>query len=343
MKTSVKEIINKYEEQEWFNSDSRLGLRAQGACESEGNINSVRLLLDVARKINPAPTEFISELEEYLASCEEEKVQESSQDKKYFQEGKTDSPIEAPVPQVTSYKEIKSYIIPTGTELEIHPEADEYPMQTDEELAGLCEDINSNGVRIPILILQGKILDGRNRYKACMTLGLPIPAKEVDIAEDDVKDYALSLNLSRRHLNSGQRAVMALRDWGEVEKKSEERMLGKRPCGKNSTGGKTIEILAKRYQTNSKYIQWAKEIQDKKPELLDDIFNKRKNISNVHAALKSKSSSAPRNMPKVNIPVFVFQKLIEAQSRNKKEVEELMPHMPKYAQDIVQRVLGKRG
>ena len=50
--------------------------------------------------------------------------------------------------------------------LELHPLADLFPMMTDEELDELGEDMLKLGQREPIWLYEGKILDGRNRYRA---------------------------------------------------------------------------------------------------------------------------------------------------------------------------------
>lgn len=52
-------------------------------------------------------------------------------------------------------------------EYENHPLANLFPMMGDEELKVLIEDHRKNGQRNPITTYEGKILDGRNRFRAC--------------------------------------------------------------------------------------------------------------------------------------------------------------------------------
>ncbi|NDB70204.1 MAG: plasmid replication/partition related protein, partial [Methylocystaceae bacterium] len=56
-------------------------------------------------------------------------------------------------------------------EYEFHPIADLFPLIEGEEFEALCADIKKNGLRQNIMIYQGKILDGRNRYRACKAVG----------------------------------------------------------------------------------------------------------------------------------------------------------------------------
>ena len=109
--------------------------------------------------------------------------------------------------------------------MEFHPIANIFPMMGDEELGELADDIVENLLHQPIVIYEGKILDGRNRYRAwCDSCGadeLPreyfedikiYPSGEpavTDYEGDDPLSYVLSLNLHRRHLTASQRAALA--------------------------------------------------------------------------------------------------------------------------------------
>lgn len=92
--------------------------------------------------------------------------------------------------------------------MEFHPAANIFPMMTGDDYRALIEDMRQNGQREPITLYDGMILDGRNRYGACLEIGLEPVYREWD-GDGDPIDYVLSLNLHRRHLNETQRAVIA--------------------------------------------------------------------------------------------------------------------------------------
>jgi N6-adenosine-specific RNA methylase IME4/ParB-like chromosome segregation protein Spo0J len=91
----------------------------------------------------------------------------------------------------------------------VHTAANLFPLMDDAAFDELVEDMSANGQREPITLYQGKILDGRNRARACERLGLVPVLRRWD--GDDPTAYVLSLNLARRHLTESQRAMVAAR------------------------------------------------------------------------------------------------------------------------------------
>ena len=92
---------------------------------------------------------------------------------------------------------------------EIHPAAELFPLINGEEFAALVADIKENGLLEPVwLTADGVLLDGRNRARACAEAGVKIATRTY--AGDDPVGFVVSLNLTRRHLTTGQRAMLAL-------------------------------------------------------------------------------------------------------------------------------------
>jgi ParB-like chromosome segregation protein Spo0J len=93
-------------------------------------------------------------------------------------------------------------------QFEIHPAATLFPMMTEEEYQGLKKDIEENGQREDIVVWCGKLIDGRNRLRACQELQRQPQISELDYDQDPWK-YVISHNLHRRHLTTTQRAAVA--------------------------------------------------------------------------------------------------------------------------------------
>jgi hypothetical protein len=92
-------------------------------------------------------------------------------------------------------------------EYEFHPLANIFPMMTDEETEALADDMLEHGQRESIALYDGKILDGRNRYRACRLKG--IEPRFIEQRPADPAAFVASANLHRRHLDASQRAMIA--------------------------------------------------------------------------------------------------------------------------------------
>jgi hypothetical protein len=86
------------------------------------------------------------------------------------------------------------------------------PPHTQEEFKELKEDIRKNKLQSPIMTYEGKILDGRGRYNACVELakdGVETNFRTDVYTGPDPRRYVVSANVKRRHLNESQRAMIA--------------------------------------------------------------------------------------------------------------------------------------
>lgn len=92
--------------------------------------------------------------------------------------------------------------------MKTHPAAKIFPALEGEPFRELVEDIRSNGLLEPIVLLDGLVLDGRTRLRACKAAGLEPRFKKYD-GELDPIEYVRSKNLHRRHLSASQRAAAA--------------------------------------------------------------------------------------------------------------------------------------
>ena len=120
--------------------------------------------------------------------------------------------------------------------LPCHPLAETFPAIEGDDFAELVEDIRENGLREPIVVLENAILDGRNRYRALISLaesgalrgagwgayeGEPLCQEDLlpadvswfqrysPMVSGDPISYVCSKNLRRRHLDASQRGLIA--------------------------------------------------------------------------------------------------------------------------------------
>ena len=98
-----------------------------------------------------------------------------------------------------------------ATTYPLHPAAEIFPVMDEAAFAALVADIAAHGQREPILVLDGQVIDGRHRLRACEQLGLEPLVRQVSADDGDPFGLVVSLNLHRRHLSEGQRAIIAAR------------------------------------------------------------------------------------------------------------------------------------
>ena len=96
--------------------------------------------------------------------------------------------------------------------LRFHAIAEMFPLMEGREFDNLVADVKANGVREPVWIYEGQILDGRNRWRACEEAGVPLADRpRRPYIGDDPLRFVVSLNLHRRHLAESQRALVGRR------------------------------------------------------------------------------------------------------------------------------------
>jgi hypothetical protein len=98
--------------------------------------------------------------------------------------------------------------------LPIHPAAELFPLMSQEELRELGEDIKAKGtIHHPIVLYQGKLLDGRNRLDAMEMVGFDFDFERGHAVHHlhrstDPYEYVISASLHRRHLTAEQKRYL---------------------------------------------------------------------------------------------------------------------------------------
>lgn len=180
---------------------------------------------------------------------------------------------------------IESPVSDASKPLQSHPVADIFPMMSAAEFDALKADIAANGLLEAVwLHPDGRILDGRNRYRACCDLGITphFRAYAGRLDTSYLVQFVLSLNLKRRHLDSGQRAFVALEVERVLAEAARERMVAggiARQQGSQKIDypqesiGKAAAQAAAIVGTNRQYVSDAKRIQEQAPDLAKQVKN----------------------------------------------------------------------
>ena len=91
---------------------------------------------------------------------------------------------------------------------EYHELTSAFPLMNEQALKELAADIAANGLRDPIVLLDDKVLDGRNRIVACAMCDPPIDPDVIPfdalLHGDSPEAYIQSKNKCRRHLCAEQ-------------------------------------------------------------------------------------------------------------------------------------------
>jgi hypothetical protein len=149
-----------------------------------------------------------------------------------------------------------------------HEYANLFPMLPDAELQALSNDISANGLQTPITTLDGMILDGRNRHRACEIAGVD-PTFEEYLGGDPL-GFVVSHNLHRRHLTNGQRAMIAAR-LADLKHGGQGGTFNA-PIGALKSEGKTRDEAAAQMKIGRSSLDRAKKIQrDGIPELVEAV------------------------------------------------------------------------
>ena len=98
-------------------------------------------------------------------------------------------------------------------DLKAHPYAHIFPPmnQDDMSFGDFCESVKTQGIKVPIVLYKGQILDGRHRYYVYTQYPDDIELRTEEFTGNDEQalQFVLALNKDRRNLNESQRALAA--------------------------------------------------------------------------------------------------------------------------------------
>jgi len=150
---------------------------------------------------------------------------------------------------------------------EFHEIANMYPMADLEAFNLLKESIKTRGQEMPIVVFENQILDGRNRYKACMDLCIEPVFKVFEGSYDDALDYSIELNSGRRNLEKSQKAMVAAYC-----------IMKSRLDDSNKI---KIQDATRKYGVSDAYIKLALNILENDDVIAEQVFNGQESIKNA--------------------------------------------------------------
>ena len=95
--------------------------------------------------------------------------------------------------------------------MEFHPLANAFPLLEGAEFDELVASISERGQLEKIIVFEDRILDGRNRYRACVAAGVEPYSEAFQGTFEEARGLVIDANLRRRHLDASQRALVAAR------------------------------------------------------------------------------------------------------------------------------------
>ena len=180
--------------------------------------------------------------------------------------------------------------------MQFHEVVEIFPQMSDAELDELAGDILKHGQREPIRTHQGTIIDGRNRYLACKRAGI-----EPEYAEwsggGSLLEFVISLNLHRRHLTVGQKAMIADDIKPKLAAEAEKRMLaGKKldptPNSAEGSTGEARDKAGELFGIGHTAVDQAGKLKAEAPDLADDVRAGKTTLHKADNELKKRKNRA---------------------------------------------------
>jgi len=167
--------------------------------------------------------------------------------------------------------------------MEFHETATIFPMMDEGEYQALKSDIAEHGLRESIWTWEGKIIDGRNRWKVCQELGIE-PRTRPWSGDGSLVAFIVSMNLHRRHLMASQRAMVAVDMLPALEAEAKKRQGTRTDLTSGNKlpdveFGKSSEKAATMARVSKPYVIYAKKLTEQAPDLAKQVRTGDKTIT----------------------------------------------------------------
>jgi ParB-like chromosome segregation protein Spo0J len=176
-------------------------------------------------------------------------------------------------------------------QLSLHPEAHRIPRMRADEYAEFARDVRERGIRVPLELQPGTktVLDGRHRLTVARETGIAeVPTVDAPLDGDDPVLYMIRAASKRRHLDDGQRAMLAdeeRRYLAERSKKhraqkavdAREEKAGRKPISETAWAPKIEERsrkqAARSHNVSERKVRQAQKVRDHSPDLAEKVKN----------------------------------------------------------------------
>jgi len=179
-----------------------------------------------------------------------------------------------------------------------HELADLFPSMEEPAFQDLVRDIRTNGLVEPITLFKGKVLDGRNRQRACAEAG--VEPRYVEFQGDDPRAFVISKNINRRHLTDNARTLV----WASLMEFERGGQIGNQNAAKNESFQKkdsffTCGEVSRRSGIPTMTLQRAKAINTSgDPDLIAAVKAGRETITGgAKKVWKAKEAAKPKSSP----------------------------------------------
>ena len=199
---------------------------------------------------------------------------------------------------------------PGAPDFPAHALAAAFPLLTGDEFEALVADVKAYGVRDPVTLWAGEILDGRNRVAAAKVAGVTT-LKTIRFKGSDAEAlyFVTSANLTRRHLSTSQRALIAAElaniragEFAGNQHVDEPSANLQTPLVSQATASKALRVSTRSVATATKIKKKAE------PALLEDVKQGRVTLNAAERALRAAKPTAAATEPKISEKPTVSKK-----------------------------------
>ena len=177
---------------------------------------------------------------------------------------------------------------------------------SDEEFEKLKESIKLEGIRDPLVVWNGFLIDGYHRYKIATELGIEFKTVEINLSDKEaVKEWIIKNQLGRRNLTSQEASYYR----GKLYESRKQQSVQRDPKGKFYPSGSTAKDIGKEYGISEKTVRNDAEFSKAVDKVAEKVGKEAKN-----AILTGQ----------INIPKKDVEKIIEIKEEAPEFIEPVL-------------------